>query len=453
MTRQHYLRIRLCMLEAGGVSRPAPIREGATDLLIDTDHEGMPHLPATSFAGALRARVREKNDKCAAAWFGFVKGDSAAASGIWVLGSRLVDSEGGLVTTHPTTTDVTTTAINRHSGAAAVNTLRTVEILPAETRFEVYLRWDGVTDKDVAALGEYLSGWVPLIGRATSTGHGACTVEAVHTGSLDLAKPSDRLTWLTTSGPALVRAIAETPLTVASGTPDEVGYAVTLKTTGGPLRFSNDAAGNLPSSHVLPGASIKGVIRSRMEFILRSVGLVDESDCGGVGCGDCLVCKVFGHSARRAVRETSVGQRAHLRVADAPVTGGTVRKRTHAPLDRWTGGVAAASKDEPRVAIARSRRGLLHPVEGIEGGEFTITFKGHLPEKFKAGFEALLVLALKDIEDGLVGFGRATTRGCGTVKVTEIRCPGAGSLPDLATAHTWIRDALQRKADSQGDSA
>ena len=452
MIHHHYLRLCLRMLEAGGVSRPAAIRAGAADLVIDTDHDGMPHLPATSFAGALRARVRAEKPDREDAWFGFVRGDTVAASGIWVLGSRLVDSEGKLVTEQPKTEQVTTTAINRHSGGAMVNTLRTVEMLPQDTRFEVYLRWDGVTDADVADLVTCLSGWVPLIGRATSTGHGACTVESVHTGMLDLAKPDGRLVWLTTSGPALVRAVASTPLNVSSGTPDEVGYAVTFRTTDGPLRFSNNSDGELPS-HLLPGASIKGVIRSRMEFILRSVGMIKESDCGGVGCGDCLVCAVFGHSVRRAVKAPSVGQRARLRVADASVVG-TVRKRSHAPLDRWTGGVAAASKDEPRVAIAGSRRGLLHTVEGIEDGEFTVKFIGRLPDDLKAGFESLLVLVLKDIEDGLVGFGRGTTRGCGTVTVAPVPVPDeSGSLPELAKAREWLRDALKSKTDTRGDSA
>ena len=81
MSRQHYLRIRLVMMEAGGVARPAPQRSQAADLVIDTDHRGMPQLPATSFAGALRQRVREIRPDAVDEWFGFVQGSESRASG------------------------------------------------------------------------------------------------------------------------------------------------------------------------------------------------------------------------------------------------------------------------------------------------------------------------------------------------------------------------------------
>ncbi|MBK8756119.1 MAG: hypothetical protein IPM08_03145 [Actinomycetales bacterium] len=447
MSRQHYLRIRLVMMEAGGVARPAPQRSQAADLVIDTDHRGMPQLPATSFAGALRQRVREIRPDAVDEWFGFVQGSESRASGIWVLGSRLVDATGALRSGPATTSEVTTTAIDRHSGAAAVRTLRKTQILPAGTRFEIYVRCDAGIP--MADLVRCLNDWAPLVGHSTSTGRGRCEVEEVRTGTLDLSTSEGLLTWLTTSGPDLVRSVATKVEPVSR--PDVAGatYTLTFRTADGPLAFSLNSDGELPSSRRLPGASIKGVIRSRMEYILRSVGLLNEYACGGVGCGTCVVCQVFGHSAKANVKRVSVGQRALLRVHDAPVTG-VVRKRSHAPLDRWTGGVAMASKDEPKVYVANSRGGLLHTFEGVEEGQFTATFVGELPERLKVGFEALLTLVLADIEDGLVGFGRATTRGYGSVSLSAVTVPGEGSLPTREQAQQWVVDELARQSDSEG---
>lgn len=447
MTGQNYVRIRLGMLEAGGVARPAPMRANEADLVVDTDHRGMPHLPATSFAGALRQRVRDLHPGKENDWFGFVQGDQSQASGIWVLGSRLVDATGALLTEPATTSHVTTTAIDRHTGAAAVRTLRTTELLPAGTRFEIYLRWDG--DVPLADLVGCLSGWAPLVGRSTSTGHGLCQVEEVHTGTLDLATESGLRTWLTTSGPDLVRVVADKQERVKEADTAVAAYTLTFRTKDGPLAFSLDSDGNLPASQKLPGASIKGVIRSRMEYILRSVGLLDKDACGGVGCGKCLVCKVFGHSAKSPAKGESVGQRASLRVHDALVAG-VVRERSHAPLDRWTGGVAMASKDEPKVYVANSRGGLLHTFEGIEEGQFVVEFQGHLPPDVRDGFEALLTLVLADIDDGLVGFGRATTRGYGSATVTARSGPHGAQLPSREVAQEWVADALARLSHSEG---
>ena len=455
----HFFWLTVVMDEPGGVSRPAPLRSrpqtggvdrGVPDLVIDTDHRGLPHIPATSFAGALRARVREMAPEQETAWFGHVSGDTATASSIWVLGSRMLDEHGSWAAGPVTPDTTTTTAINRHTGAAAVNTLRVAESLPAGTTFSVYLRWD--TDGPITGLLNCLSEWRPLIGRATSTGHGYCRVTKVRTGSLDLTKPADLARWLTESGPRLVQSVARTDQPLTDAQPSTRGYAVTLTTTG-PLAFSLTSDGTL-SSHSLPGASIKGVIRSRMEYILRSVGLLEPDKCGGTGCGACLVCQVFGHSTRdRRHRRGSVGQRARLRTVDAPVHGQT-RLRTHVPLDRFTGGAAMASKDEARVYVAGHRGGLLHTVEGIERGELTLRFMGELPDQLAAGFEALLVLVLNDLDDGLLGLGRATTRGYGGVSVKAALRPDGTSLPSVANAQAWLAgEVAAAAAATDGDDA
>lgn len=446
MTRQVFLQFDLVMDESGGVGVPAPIRRDEVDIVVDTDRHGLPHIPATTLAGALRERLTTEAPDVVDSWLGWVKGQSAAASRIWVLGTRMLGTADQWAGQHDADNAlgiVTTTAIDRHRGAAQNLTLRTVERLKAGTRFIAYLRFEDATKAETDALVVALAGWRPLLGGATSTGHGRCHLANLRTGSLNLTNDADLITWLTYSGPALVEKVAVNRQADTRQAKAVPAYSVTFETRG-PLTFSLDIEGRLHPDHDLPGSSIKGVLRSRMEFILRSVDLLGPNECGGVGCGRCLACQIFGHSARGFARTGVVGQRAKVRTLSAHVAG-TMRPRTHIALDRWTGGVAKQSKDETLIHTAGDRGGMLHTVEGLEAGEFTLRFEvPELDPEMTVAFEHLLALALADFDDGLVGLGRATTRGYGSVSVTAASRPDGSPLPDCRAAREWL--ANQKRA-------
>lgn len=75
---------------------------------------------------------------------------------------------------------------------------------------------------------------------------------------------------------------------------------------------------------------------------------------------------------------------------------------------------------------------MLHSIEGVEGGEFTLQFDtsalaGDLAEDFRA----LLRLVIEDLHDGLIGLGHAVNRGYGSVQVvTEKAMPGRDLVID-----------------------
>jgi CRISPR/Cas system CSM-associated protein Csm3 (group 7 of RAMP superfamily) len=468
-----FIRFVLRMLEPGAVTVPRPADQGEVDAVPDVDCHGRAHLPGTSLAGALRAWTRaahDNDDVVADRWFGHLidpapgsggTGVDAVASEVWVLGSELVDDAG-----RPRDDDTGlrldrwSTAIDRTRGAARANSLRGITVLAPGTRFEVFLRWDDAPDDDRDRLLHLLAGWRPVIGRGTSRGMGRCTVEDLRHGALDLADPGDLLTWLTRSGPDLVRAVAvhrPSPLaaieaTVLSdpfGTVIEIPVQVAgpLHIGGGSCQVQEDADGHQIQTPlreggrlVVPGAGLKGLLRARIEFILCSVGLTGQaclsSRDGGVPCGRCWTCQVFGYGGAADSTSTSVGARAGVRVCDAPIANAVTRRRTHVAIDRFTGGAA----DD-----------LLYTFEVVESGRFTLRIEVQRSWADDPLLGALLRLALADLDDGLIGIGRAVTRGYGWVSLDLQAAEHDGLLPDLSTAQAELAAALAA-ASARNDS-
>lgn len=472
---QTYIRFTLTMQESGGVLTPAPLRANRADAVIDTDHAGRAHIPGSSLAGALRAAVAAgpPATRALANCFGDVTEDTAVASAIWVLGAYLDADEASVDPTvtrqsaqwteavdegfarerASTGTEVWTqrrqwmsTAIDRATGAARNATLRQIEFLPAGTSFTAYLRWDDATEADVQQFVDLLRTWRPTIGRAASTGHGRCAVPKVWVGTLDLTTPEHLKLWLTMAGPELFDKVSTDERQHSQGTPPPTTtpavLVVPLRTEGplvigaqgaaerhtGPMRTRRLHASDGKLALAVPGTAIKGVVRSRMEYILRSL---DLPACVQESYGTCLPCQFFGHTDKRA-QTTSVGRRGAVRVENSFVTpqqGWTaesmLRVRTHVPLDRFTGGAGRKSPTDAKIHPPSERGGMLHQIEGIEGGEFDLTFDvTRLDPETKEDFAALLRLVVEDLHDGLTGFGHAVNRGYGSVRVRSLEEAG-----------------------------
>ena len=418
--------------EPGGVTVLG--EAGEAQVKLDLDPFGRVHLPGTSLAGAIRELVRERcGADTASDWFGPVLSGGEAeakASRVWVLGSsRLDDAE---------TRFLSSTRIDRERGAAAGSTLRTEEVLPAGARFEVFLRWDDARDGEVAELAGLIATWRPLIGRGVSRGRGQCAVDAVRHGTLRLSDPGDLLRWLTLHGPDLARAVATDTVTVPGDDSvplQGVLFRVSARIAG-PWRIGT---GNKPEpgSHeplrllrawpdgppAVPGTAIKGLFRSRAEFILRSVG-GEPAACLTGACGQCWTCEVFGYGGGNDADSTAVGARAAVRFADTVVDAPAETTRTHIAIDRFTGGVLD---------------GALYTAEAVESGTFTIEaalLPGPVGQARRAEIAAVLRLVLEDLNDGIIGMGAATARGYGTVRLDFSEA--SGELPDLAEARRTL---------------
>lgn len=442
-----FIGFNLRLTEPGGVTVPG--KTGALQVELDKDLAGNPHLPGTSLAGALRGLVRgERSEDTAADWFGSVLSGTDAepkASRVWVLGSRRLDDADIRI--------LSSTKIDRRRGAAAGNTLRTEEVLPVGARFEVFLRWDDAGSGEVAELAALIADWQPVIGRGVSRGRGRCAVETVRHGTLRLDDADDLLCWLTFHGPDLVRKVLRTrgadsrpssPVEPADGAPPGLLFAVPVEITG-PWRIGTGYKPKPGSREKIPllrawpdgppsvpGTAVKGLLRSRAEFILRSVCLAPKP-CEGGTCGKCWTCEVFGYGGGDDPESGSVGRRAAIRFADATVGGeAACSERTHIAIDRFTGGVLD---------------GALYTDEVLESGTFTIEadlLSGSVGETRRAEIASVVRLVLEDLNDGIIAMGSGTARGYGSVRADLGTAYG---LPDLATARRTLGGMVRGGGD------
>lgn len=427
--------------EPGGVTVPGAADRGAATererahLILDTGPGGV-HLPGTSVAGALRAMIaRARGPQAAKDLFGQLleTGSSAESvdsvpSRIWVLGCRRIGDG---------TEFRTSTKISRHRAAAEANTLRSEEMLPAGSRFEVFLRWDGAADSEVGAFAGLVAAWRPFIGRGTSRGRGACVAENVRYGTLRLDSPDGLLRWLTLSGPELASAVATTSASAqaAAGLEPVLRAGIEL---GGPFRVGNGAVPEPGSGEpiplfrvagkpVVPGSSLKGLLRARAEYILRSVGI---EVCPEQRCGACWPCEVFGYGGGQDGSAESAGARAVLRIPDAEIRDWVTAKRAHVAIDRFTGG-----------ALDKA----LYVMEVLEAGRFELRVEPFdvIPARRLQEIRAVLRLVLADLGDGIIGMGGGVARGYGTVAVTGLD-RGASLLPAVDEAQAELREMVVR---------
>ena len=165
---------------------------------------------------------------------------------------------------------------------------------------------------------------------------------------------------------------------------------------------------------IIPGSSLKGVIRSRYEKIVSLFGgkccnIFDRQNvCSNPKGWDkktyeekqkyvrqriCPACQLFGSQIIAA----------RISIADAyPVGDCVLGERTGVGINRITG----AAQDKA-----------LYDFEVVEDGKFQveITLKNYELYQMK-----LLLYVLKDLNDGYVTLGSASTRGNGRMKVEEM---------------------------------
>ena len=159
----------------------------------------------------------------------------------------------------------------------------------------------------------------------------------------------------------------------------------------------------------LPGSSLKGVIRSHSERILRTVfpnnrhkccdplerGCEKEADrktgSAAVYKTSCLACRIYG--------STAVGSHFFINDAYPEVPLNNLELRHNVAINRRNGA---------------AQRGALFDMEVAVTGDFQTTLYLHNFELWQIG---LLALALRDIDAGHVRIGFAKSRGLGAVHI------------------------------------
>jgi CRISPR/Cas system CSM-associated protein Csm3 (group 7 of RAMP superfamily) len=376
--------------------------------------------------------------------------------------------------------------IDRAAGTAAAGVLYQHEVVPPGTRFAVRItaaqagrdaeRVAEALDLLVAALAE---GRVE-IGAARTRGLGRVRMTGIRRTRVDLTDRGQVLAWLCgqpapAPEPAAARELpadgrlgieitwsALTPVMVKASTVNEPEPGRDRAVDTVPLRIIS-LGHNGGARLLLPGSSIKGVVRSHAERVVRTLWNIHDLPAEWLDqLNDprlSLVGALFGtagdHSGRRrapaaperapleqaapAVHEPAAtepaaassradrataagreraGRRGALAVRDCLGTAVTERVVTHVAVDRWTGGAAEnllfsvlepASAEWAPIRMSVDARRARAP--GDPDGEKAL---------------ALLLLVLRDLADGWLALGFGGTRGRGSIAVSQVAFSGSG---------------------------
>jgi CRISPR/Cas system CSM-associated protein Csm3 (group 7 of RAMP superfamily) len=399
----------------------------AADMVLVRDaREGVPLLPGTSLAGALRAHLadvlggyRSSEDPRVAALFDGSRGDDLGAQSPLIVS----DSLGVLPREHPVEIR-DGVAIDPRTGTAEEHKKFDIEILPAGTRFplrfECLVAEPGEESKLVSLLVTSLSALVlgeASIGARRSRGLGAVRAGGWRAVRHDLSSAGGWSGWVasdsegrfapdasTFDDPASAcrsahpgialdlpadrrrRIIATADLTVRDG----------LLVRSAPREADAPDAAHLRSGgrSVLPGTSLAGALRNRAT---RIAGVVR----GTYGDADDWVSRLFGPCLEEATASAQESlAAARLRVSEGVIENGRRARPSRIRVDRFTQGVVP---------------GALFDEEPECGGHLRVRLELREPEPGDAG---LLLLLLKDLLTGDLSVGGTAAVGRGVLRGT-----------------------------------
>lgn len=395
-----YIRVDIALLSPWRVGAPTADRSSLATL---TDTDDAPVIPPSSLAGSFRAHLGAD----ANCLMGSVTQDSATASPLWFLGTRLEGPDGK----GPQVLARMGTAIDRNRRAARKHGSHSIDEVHGAGRVRLYLRFDG----DPTEILQRLGTWRPSVGGGITVGLGKARVAAIRYRSIDTVKRDDLIARASmgANGPQGVDRLLEdgrdAPVAEAA---ESLLLEATVSVDDLHLHGRDDKGGQSWEHAWFHGTRWKGILRSRVEYIGRSLGL---RACGE-GCGECAVCEVFGSGKTGAglwMFESTRLDNAHS----------NERLRGRNAIDRFTGGVldqrlfheGTSSTSKARLAIAE--RAPLEP--------------------HHAWVAKALLLALKDVHDGFIGIGGRSATGLGSVRIASWRLgPGlvalVGDVPTVA---------------------
>ncbi|WP_433678310.1 RAMP superfamily CRISPR-associated protein [Nocardia sp. CA-119907] len=414
--------VRLRLLTPGGVTAPEEQRwddittAGQTRTRntrpLRRDPTGNPHLPGSTIAGSLRAHCCETPEL--AGMFGpCPDAEDRYASPIQILGVTVRSAA------EPGTRG--RTAIDRARAAARTHTLHAIEYLVAGTEFDIFLRWDDPTEQQHQALTTRLQHWTPTLGAGASIGAGRCQVVGLGEATYDLATNDGLAAWLALTNPAhYPQPQPVTPVTATTARRTTITFRITdaIHIGTGTTRTGEQGQEiteitRYGDDFVIPGSSLKGALRSGVEYICR---VLDIPACDNATCGQCRPCTLFGHASPDT---DTPPRRALIAVLDATVRNPRREQRQHVTIDRFTGG-------------AHDRLLFTHDV--LVAGEFDLVIEHLTDTDLDPVDDTLLNAVLADLHDGLIGIGARTTAGYGTVEIID----STWQHPDLTNLTTHL---------------
>ncbi len=163
---------------------------------------------------------------------------------------------------------------------------------------------------------------------------------------------------------------------------------------------------NLPE---LPVTSLIGAIRSGCERIVRTVvpeagcNLLSGTDTGKTKVCKCIVCHVFGNTEWAS--RISAGVDTTESGYDLPMD--------HVAIDRFTGGASDRKKFDAKICRDAKFK-------------VTLTFNSCVNSDEAKWMAGLLVLAIRDLNDGIIRLGSGRSKGYGKMNVADDKLNWSG---------------------------
>lgn len=414
------------VVEPGWAVGAVPLDDPTLDRDLLVDAAGRPWVPGSTLAGSLRAHLRRHDAVAQTNLETDLMGsrpptrrdDPAETSRLWLLGTRFTPQppRNGTPTPPGNPSDASAletvgqTGIDRFRGAATATSLRYSRTVGSGGVLTAYLRFDGELTDDQRAV---LAAWRPAIGRDRTTGGGRARLRALRYGTVDPADPAGMTIWLSHSGEALVAVVATRDIPIPAGTGEPWLTAEFIiedaLLVGDPRPTGPAQARTRAGQPIVPGTAWKGIFRSRVEYILRSL-FGERAACQRPdGCGECPTCTVFGHQ----------GSRGRLAFADSVITevhnAEQLPVRTQVAIDRVTGGARDGQLFQSAPVTTGRLQLRIDALDGVEDWVYT-------------AFQHVLL----DLNDRTIGVGSRVTRGMGTLRLAaEPPNPGPVALPDM----------------------
>lgn len=324
--------------------------EAETDIHVLCAKDNVPYIPGTSLAGVLRAFLREESPQVAALLFGtaideeeFVHNSSPIDLQSTLSISDVKLDEAVITLRDGVSIDsVTGVAIKHHKfDFEAVDSGANGIIYMEATLRQIHADYAEVVDKGLDLLQErLLSGF--YVGARTTMGFGRVHVKKLKIDRYDFREPKDVLAWLTVDKdnghkPALMHKTCKGVSKSAYAANDFVVDASFALYSSLIIRdYDADEEGaavmrqDSRERYIIPGSSLKGVMRHRAEYILGRLGKKAE-----------LLEKLMGPSVeamKNAPNENKWKSRFLIDEAAFRRDDVALGKQSRNRIDRFTGG-------------------------------------------------------------------------------------------------------------------
>lgn len=373
--------------------------DGITDSLVLKNKQGKAFIPGTSLAGVLRDIVYSHDSNLADMLFGELSTKRQSMINIddVLLENSIYTVRDGVRIDSITNTAEDTGKFDYEvvERGAAGNFSATITIRKNDTEDKE------AVEQLAAALADQLMYGISL-GAHTAKGFGDVKGSRIEVAAYDFSKPDALGAWLLGEMPqADLYAAAAKPLVADEDFYAEIDLALKTSLLVGaePDAFeagSGDGDGKVQKvmlsskgDYVIPGTSVKGVIRKQAEHICRAVGRYEDDFLGSL----------MGYS-----KSDKAKQRSRLRTYEVYLREGVEAvNQSHVRIDRFTGGHIGSGLYTNK------------PVWQQKADEKTMTMRFAI-SGCSAAEAGLMLLILKDIWTGQLAFGGDKAGGSGVMQ-------------------------------------